>query len=129
KTTTVRAVHTFFYDGNPIDDFIKGLGMEFSVPLTGEAWNRNVRFAGDEGMFSEAAQLLLTRRHRNEDGLFQRQIEGQVVNETDTKNLTLFEHARQNAIWNDFKLTQDSADHYRIAKRTGEEFSWVESTH
>lgn len=75
-TSEIRVVHTFFYNGDPEKDFIKGLGLEFSVPLTGESWNRNVRFAGDEGLFSEPAQLLLTRRHRNAEGLYQKQIDG-----------------------------------------------------
>ncbi len=129
NSLSVKIVHTFLYNGNPENDFIKGLGMQFTVPLNGEAWNRNVRFVGDEGIFSEPAQLLLTRRHRNVDGLFQKQINGSPINETDTTNPTQFEHARQNAIWNDFKITQDSADHYRIVKRTKEGFTWIESAH
>jgi hypothetical protein len=128
-TASFRVVHTFFYDGDPQEDFIKGLGMEFSTPLKGELWNRNVRFAGDEGIYSEASQLLLTRRHRNTNGFFQKQIDGEVLDLTGPDNQPLLEHAKQNAIWNDFKITQDSADHYRIVKRTNEECSWVESTH
>src|SRR5699024_7170240 len=36
----IRVVHTFLYDGNPHKDFIKGLGMEFAVPMKGPLYNR-----------------------------------------------------------------------------------------
>jgi hypothetical protein len=128
-TSSIKIVHTFSYDGDPQTDFIKGLGMEFSIPLNGEAWNRHIRFAGDEGIYSEPAQLLLTRRHRNANGLYEEQIKGNMVNLSTPQHENLLDHVQQNAIWNDFKLTQDSADHYRIAKRTKNGHSWVESTH
>jgi hypothetical protein len=127
-TSSIRAVHTLFYDGNPNEDFIKGVGLELSVPLSGKPYNRNVRFTGDSGIYSEPAQLLLTRRHRNAGGLYEKQINGEVVTLTE-EHAAILEHAEQNAIWNDFKISQDSSDHYRIVKRTNEEHSWVESTH
>ncbi|WP_462409506.1 exo-rhamnogalacturonan lyase family protein [Neobacillus sp. Marseille-QA0830] len=128
-TSTVRLVHTFLYDADPQTDFIKGLGMEFSVPVKGELWNRNIRFTGDTGIYSEPAQLLLTRRHRNANGLYQKQIDGEILDLTGPDHQPLLEHAKQNAVWNDFKITQDSSDHYKIVKRTGDGCSWVESTH
>lgn len=44
---SIRVVHTFHYDGNPHQDFIKGLGLVFRVPMRGPLYNRHVRFAGD----------------------------------------------------------------------------------
>jgi hypothetical protein len=129
NASSVRAVHTLLYDGNPEKDFIKGVGLELSVPLKGEPFNRNVRFSGDSGIFSEPAQLLLTRRHRNAGDLYENQINGELITFSEEQHQPLLEHARQNAIWNDFKIFQDSSDHYRVMKRTGDEFSWVESTH
>lgn len=43
---SIRLVHTFHYDGNPQQDFIKGLGLLFKVPLSGPLYNRHVRLAG-----------------------------------------------------------------------------------
>nr|WP_231584202.1 hypothetical protein [Domibacillus indicus] len=120
---SLRIVHTFFYDGDPNKDFIKGVGMTFSVPMSGEPWNRNVRFAGDEGIFSEPAQLLLTRRHRDAGGLFEKQIRGEKVNITGP----LLENVRQNSIWNDFKISQTSSDTYFIKKRTKEGHAWLDA--
>lgn len=126
---SVKMIHTFFYDGDPQTDFIKGIGIELSTSLKGEDWNRNIRFAGDEGIYSEPAQLLLTRRHRYADGLYEKQIKGETLSLSHTENEALLNHVEQNASWNDFKLTQDSADHYRIMKRTDDDCSWIESTH
>ncbi len=42
---SIRIVHTFFYDGNPNEDFVKGLGIRFSLPMRGRLYNRHVRFA------------------------------------------------------------------------------------
>lgn len=128
-SSSIKFVHTFFFDGDPQVDYIKGLGIELSTPLVGEAWNRHVRFTGDNGIFSEPAQLLLTRRHRNANGLYQKQIDGEIVDLSADELENLRDHVQQNAIWNDFKLTQDSADHYRITKRTKNGTSWVESAH
>jgi hypothetical protein len=58
NTASIRLVHNFIYDGDANTDFIKGLGIDFSVPITGEAYNRQVRFAGDTGLFSETCQFI-----------------------------------------------------------------------
>ncbi|SDY03219.1 hypothetical protein SAMN05421736_101185 [Evansella caseinilytica] len=123
---TIKFVHTFIYNGNEQTGFIRGLGIIFSTDLQGEAWNRNLRFAGDEGFFSEPGQLLRTRKFKDGDGLYEHQIAGKPVS---IDNEILLEHVRDNARWNDFKLVQDSASHYKIVKRTETGCSWVTSTH
>jgi hypothetical protein len=44
--TSVRMVHTIFFDGDQEKDFICGLGVSFAVPLREEIQNRHVRFSG-----------------------------------------------------------------------------------
>src|SRR5690625_10008 len=121
----IRIIHTFIYDGDPQIDFIKGLGMEFKSSFTGEAWNRNIQVAGDEGMYAEPGQLILTRRYAGE--LYAQQIAGDAVDPSQVEGLA--DVVSQNALWNDFKLIQDSADHYHMTKRTESGCSWVESIH
>ncbi len=128
-TASMNIVHTFFYDGDPQVDFIKGIGIEVSTIVKGEDWNRHIHFGGDDALYTEPAQLLLTRRLGNADGLYDKQISGEIVQLNQTKNCELLNHVEQNPIWNDFKLTQDSADHYKIMKRTNEQCSWIEATH
>lgn len=122
-----KMVHTFIYDGDETIDFLKGLGMEFTAKLTGEPWNRHVQISGEEGMYKEPGQLLLTRRFQNAGGLYAKQIKGEPVDVQQMEGLEA--HVRDNAKWNDFKVIQDSADHYKIVKRTEEGCSWVASTH
>lgn len=120
-----KIIHTFLYDGDKHLDYIKGLGMEFSVPLSGGLYNRHVRFAGDTGLFSEAVQLLSTWRPRLPARIYERQLEGARL-ELDSE-----ERAPGPALldtitaWDSFKLVQISPDSYDIRKRTGEGCCWI----
>jgi hypothetical protein len=60
--TSVRMVHTIFFDGDQEKDFIHGLGVTFAVPLREEIQNRHVRFSGEgDGLWSEPIQPLIGR--------------------------------------------------------------------
>jgi len=50
----VRLVHTIVFDGDDQKDFIRGLGVAFSVPMREQIHNRHVRFSGEgDGLWSE----------------------------------------------------------------------------
>ena len=53
---SIRIVHSFVFDSDGQKDFIKGLGLSFSVPLREEVINRHVRFGGDDGHVGRAGQ-------------------------------------------------------------------------
>ena len=77
---SIRLVHTFHYDGNPHQDYIRGLGIRFSIPMRGPLYNRHVRFGGDRGLFSESPKTLHTRRTKGKyQELFTDQTEGRPV--------------------------------------------------
>src|SRR5262249_11429061 len=44
----VRMVHSIVFDGDQEKDFVRGLGLRFSVPMREEEQNRHVRFAGQD---------------------------------------------------------------------------------
>lgn len=68
-----------YYDGNPQQDFIKGLGIVFKVPLSGPLYNRHVRLGGSEGIFSESPKTLHTRRTKGKYAvMFAGQLEGKL---------------------------------------------------
>ncbi|MCS7462602.1 hypothetical protein N0M98_20995 [Paenibacillus doosanensis] len=123
---TIKAIHTFKFDGNPHMDFIKGLGMTFKVPMNGPLYNRHVRFAGDAGIFAESPKHLMTIRTSGKyEELFRRQTAGEPVSfdpEEDERFIGLIE---ESAVWDDFKLVQSSADSYTITKRTQEGCAWI----
>ncbi len=92
--TSVRVVHTIVYDGDQEKDFVRGLGLQFAVPLRDEPRNRTVRFAGaDGGVWSEPLQP---------GG-------GSAAQESGTsfQGSPVF---GKNAIWDDFKLVQPSPE-------------------
>ena len=127
---SIRIVHTFLYDGDKDSDFIKGLGLQFSVPMSGPLYNRHVRFAGDSGLFSEASQLLLTWRPRIPRDIYEKQISGELLELDQEKNAEVFKNLDNLTKWDSYKLVQDSPDHYSIQKTTGKEgCCWLHSAH
>ena len=59
ETESIRMIHTIIYDGDENKDFIKGLGIRFSVPLKEALYDRHIRFVGEnQGIFAEAVQGL-----------------------------------------------------------------------
>ncbi|MFC4403459.1 hypothetical protein [Gracilibacillus xinjiangensis] len=123
----VKIIHTLISDREPAHYFIKGIGLKLQTSYTGDPWNRHVQFAGDKGVYSEPGQLILTRRYQNADGLFNKQIENQNINLDETPEVK--KYVIENATWNDFKIIQDSAVHYKVVKRREKNNSWVEVLH
>lgn len=125
---TIRLVHTFFYDGNPHEDIIKGLGISFSVPMRGALYNRHIRFAGDSGYFSESPKTLHTRRTKGKyRRLFEQQTQGESVSFQPDEDAYFLRLLDDSAMWDSFKLVQDSSEHYRISKRTMEDCCWLKA--
>lgn len=127
--TSFKLVLTFLYDGNPNEDFIKGLGIRFSVPMKGPLYNRHVRFAGDSAFFSESPKTLHTRRTKGKyRDLFERQTNGEKVTFSQEEDSYFLRLLADSATWDSFKLVQDSSEHYRLLKRTKEECCWLKVT-
>ncbi|MCZ8511081.1 hypothetical protein O9H85_01245 [Paenibacillus filicis] len=123
---TLRIVHSFLFDGDAEQDFIKGLGMSFDVLLEGKLYNRHLRFAGDSGFLSESPQGLMTFRTtgRYQD-LYREQTDGKKVAFDPQEDARFMELIDDLAVWDSFKLVQHTADSYTITKRTKEACSWI----
>jgi hypothetical protein len=126
--SNIKIAHTLFFDGNPEYDFIKGLGIEFKMNLKGNEFNKHIRYSLEEGIYSEPAKLLLTRFYRKNNEVYKKQINGEFVNIEEVDE-GLISAAKQNAVWNDFKLVQDSANHYKIIKRSEKDLTYIDVTH
>lgn len=120
---SIRMVYSFVYDGDKEKDFIKGLGISFSVPLKGEYYNRHVRLSGDTGFFSEAVQLLSTWRPPIPADIYRKQIQGEVVTLEDYPEI--ISKLETITTWDSFKLVQSTSETYRIEKRTQEGCCWI----
>lgn len=125
----IRMVHSFVFDGDQDRDFIKGLGVEFSIPLREENQNRHVAFAGEsDGLLMEAVKPFTNRRRASIPGspenLHALQFEGKRVlnySEYPQQSKTLLDEW---ADFGDYRLVQNSSDGYYIQKRTAEYGSW-----
>jgi hypothetical protein len=107
--TSIRVVHTIVFDGDQEKDFVRGLGLEIDVPMRDQPLNRTIRFAGtDGGLWSEPLQP---------GGGDAAQESGRPFNPPPV--------FANNAIWNDFKLSQPNPNGFTIIKRTGPESTWV----
>jgi hypothetical protein len=126
----VRLVNTVIYDGDDSKDFIKGLGMVFSVPLQEEMHNRHIRLAGEgPGIWAEPVRPLVGRFPFMLNGktVFPDQQAGKPV-----PSITQFEARIQPLIkdlpvWNDYKLVQHTADAFSIQKRTNSKSVWLDA--
>ena len=125
---SIKAVYTFLYDGNQNGDFIKGLGMNFKIPMKGPLYNRHVRFGGDTGLFKESPKLLMTIRTQGKyDKLYRKQTEGKYISFDDEEDKKFLGLINESAVWNSFKLVQNSPDSYNIKKRTKEGCCWIKA--
>jgi len=131
---SVRMVHSFVYDGDESQDFIRGLGVVFSVPLREQVQNRQIRFSGENGgLWSEPIQPLVGRGGHSRfvadlDGgtdVYPSQLAGKRV--PDRERVTPREQKLMSdwAVWDDFKLVQPNADGFTIVKRTNPESVWL----
>ncbi len=123
---SIRIVHSFVFDGDSQQDFIRGLGVRFFVPMKDEPYNRHIRFAGEgKGLWAEAVQNLTGLRRDPGKEIRDAQIAGK-----QTAPLQMFaESVRENIqfvpSWGDFSLSQLSSDGFQIRKRTKDSHAWV----
>jgi len=120
---SVKMVHTIIYDGDQHEDFIRGLGIVFDVPLDEEIYNRHIRFSGENsGFWTEPVQPFTDRRILSPDTDYSTmQLNGERIpgrEEFSDKQKFLVDNW---AAWNDFKLYQGNADGFRIQKRTNDQ--------
>ncbi|MCR4859354.1 MAG: hypothetical protein K5910_01670 [Bacteroidales bacterium] len=142
----IKMVHSFIYDGEQREDFIKGLGVQFDIPLREQLHNRHVAFAGDgDGLWDEAVEPFINQRtvtlptqpgQRPAGGpggpggpggmpnFAAMQFRGEQIpnaEEYDQRSQVL---VSEYAKYDDYKLVQPNADGFTIQKRTGAHSNW-----
>lgn len=129
---SVRMVHSFVFDGDQFTDFIRGIGVSFTVPFREERQNRHVRFASDnDGLFSEP--VLMSPGYKpsavhsaiefNRMQMLGKRIPNLAdLPPRDQKSFVAL------AVWDTYKLTQTGPDSFSIDKRTNKGSSWLHFT-
>lgn len=126
----VKLVHTFFFDGNEKEDFIRGLGITADVPFREEIQNRHVRFGGEgNGIWAEPIEPLLAYQgsvqYPQGGNVYADQVEGKRLPkkaELDQRSAHLVDAL---ASWGDFRLIQPNANGFSIEKRTSAASTWI----
>ncbi|MCD8165206.1 MAG: hypothetical protein LUE93_03215 [Bacteroides sp.] len=125
----VKLVHTIIYDGDAEQDFIKGLGLSFEVPMREALYNRHIAFSGyEKGVWSEPVQPLTGRRELTLNGdhtLYKQQLQGKRLppyEEFDERNRKLIDDW---ASWDGYRLSQLLPDAFSVRKRAMPDSPWI----
>lgn len=128
----VKMVHSLIYDGNQDQDFIRGAGIHFKVPMREEMHNRHVRFSGqDDGLWAEPIQPMIGRGGRfvkdaeTGEDVYPQQLDAQRIPDKNELSDQDRYYLSDWAVWGDFKLNQPNADGFTIEKRTDNHSAWI----
>ncbi len=123
---SIRFVHSFIWDGDANTDFIRGIGLQVRVPMTDEAHNRHIRFAGPErGIWGEPVRVLTGLRREPGSAVDAAQVDGTATPPVADWSAEVRDGYQRLPLWNDFTLAQHSADHFAVWKRTSDAASWL----
>lgn len=127
---SVQITHTFLYDGNENEDFLKGIGMRVQCPIAGRMYNRHVKFLTDHGAFHESLAMLLSWRPRVPKETYSAQMDGKILALDPEKDAAALEAAAHMPIWGEYRLLQDSPSHFSVRKKVGKDgLCYLESLH
>jgi hypothetical protein len=122
----LRVLHTIVFDGDEQRDFIRGIGLRFSVPLGDELHDRHVRFVADNGgVFAEAVRGLTGLRRDPGEPARDAQVAGVAVPAIAPAVVKLLDYV---PAFGDWTLLQPNADSFTIRKRTADGHAWLDSS-
>jgi hypothetical protein len=121
----LRVLHTIVFDGDENQDFIKGIGLRFTVPVSAELYDRHVRFVADgDGVFAEAVRGLTGLRRDAGAAARHAQVAGEAATPIAPAVSSLQQYI---PAFGDWTLFQPNADSFTIRKRTSEGHAWLDS--
>ncbi|PPQ78283.1 hypothetical protein CVT25_011742 [Psilocybe cyanescens] len=144
--TALRVVHFFIFDGDQQKDFIKGLGFQFSTPMSDLLHDRHVRFMNTlppvtaspappsqpaiPGVWGEPIRVVSGLRRDATAAVLDPQFNGLLTPPVSTWPTTVSSELDMLAVWSDYSLEQLSSEHFQIFKRTdkGDAVSWLRAT-
>ncbi|UTF60422.1 Tat pathway signal sequence domain protein [Gilvimarinus sp. DA14] len=125
---SVRLVHSMIYDGDQNQDFIRGVGVRFNVPMDGPLHDRHVRFSGEsDGLFAEGVRGITGLRRDPGEAVRRAQIDGRATPPLNQWAKSVSDRINVIPAFGDYTLTQLSADAFSIRKRTQPGLAWVDS--
>ncbi|UTF60418.1 Tat pathway signal sequence domain protein [Gilvimarinus sp. DA14] len=123
---SVRISHSFVFDGDDQKDFIRGLGLRFDVVQRDELYDRHVRFVGEnDGLWAESPQGITGLRRDPGKAVRDAQIAGRKTPPLSEWPSDVSSRLKWVPVWNDFTLSQLSANGFAIKKRTKAGHAWI----
>ncbi|MET8804555.1 Tat pathway signal sequence domain protein [Streptomyces sp. NPDC004546] len=126
-----RMVHTITYDGKQepgesSGDFVRGLGVCFTVPMRDAAYDRHIRIGGEgSGLLREAVQGITGLRRDPGAAVQTAQYEGRKLPDPSTWDQRVTSRLQYIPHWGDYTLAQLSADGFTVRKRTKKGHGWI----
>jgi hypothetical protein len=126
-----RMVHTITYDGKQepgkaSGDFIRGLGVRFTVPMRDESYDRHIRIGGEgTGLLREAVKGITGLRRDPGAAVQAAQYEGKKLPDPATWDQRVTTRLQYIPEWGDYTLSQLSADGFTLRKRTKKGYGWI----
>ncbi|WP_327423983.1 Tat pathway signal sequence domain protein [Streptomyces sp. NBC_01230] len=126
-----RMMHTITFDGTQepgkaSGDFIRGLGVRFTVPMRDETYDRHIRIGGDDtGMLREAVKGITGLRRDPGAAVQTAQFEGMKLPDPATWDQRVTTRLPLIPTWGDYTLSQLSADGFTLRKRTRKGHGWI----
>ena len=117
----IRLMHTFLYDGVEERDLLKGIGIRFLAPVSGEPWHRYVKALGDHGTFYESEANLVSFIPRTKEELFDKQMNDPHAELTEREKAEVADIIEEMPHWDSWYYTQEHHGYFRIRKKIGEE--------
>lgn len=114
----IGITHTFLCDIMETDKyFLKGIGMEFDVPMAGAAYNRHIKVAGDFGYICEPLMLLSCWRPKIDTEVYRNQLKGRKVEIDSLIESRLFDIP----VWGSYRMYQSSSRFFSLKKKVNKE--------
>lgn len=128
----LKFTHTFLYDGDENKDFLKGLGIRFAAPMSGEVYNRHIKFMGDHGVFHEVVAPLEAWRPMEfrKLRLYPKQMTCERIVLTGEEKKVTDWVISESPLWSEYNLCQDSVSHFGIKKKlAGDDLCYIDALH
>jgi YetA-like protein len=123
---SLRVMHSFVFDGDDQNDFLRGIGLRFQVPLRDALYDRHVRFAGEAGgLWAEGVRNLTGLRREPGAAVREAQLAGRATPPLAQWGAQVRKLQHRIPAWGDYSLSQLSADGFQIRKRTKAGHGWI----
>lgn len=122
----LRLVHSLIYDQDPARAFVRGVGLQFELPLVGPLHDRHIRFVSAEGgVFAEAVRGVTGLRRDPGAAIATAQVDGRATPPLSEWPPRVSQRLGDVPAFADYSLLQPGADGYAIRKRSEDDSGWI----